>query len=407
MADRRVKKEIFTLAGKLSFMRMVLRPSDRESGEKLFSGFGLKSVIPLDIFLGIDGLPCKMSVDMMLKCAFWAQNQCSYQLAEEAMREVFGYTVNDDTIRHVTNFIGKLVFDEDCRLAEEAWRILESGKMKYPCNKNGVLYLEFDGAALNTRIRDADGSTWRENKLGIVFSSDKIYYWKDRDGKQHHQVREREYISYIGSVSEFKKHCLACALRNGYGKYRQTVILSDGAPWIANMALEVFPDAQHILDLFHLKENVYDFAKAKFRQDASAYVPWSERICEQLEGGQWEDVLAGLDPEERYENAVNLYHYICSNKDHIDYPRYKANGWFVGSGAIESGNKVVLQKRMKQAGMRWNPKTAQHLITLCSKKESGRWEKDVETYIRKILSPGTELRNKILYSFRNWGCCAS
>lgn len=401
MADRRVKKEIFTLAGKLSFMRMVLRPSDRESREKLFSVFGLKSVIPLDICLGIDGLPCKMSIDMMLKCAFWAQNQCSYQLAEDTMREVFGHTVNDDTIRQVTNFIGRLVFDEDCRLAEEAWQALESGRMKYPCDKSGVLYLEFDGAALNTRIKDADGSTWRENKLGVAFSSDKIYYWKGCDGRQHHHVREREYISYIGSVSEFKKHCLACALRNGYGKYRKTVILSDGAPWIANMALEVFPDAQHVLDLFHLKENVYDFAKAKFKQDASAYAPWAERVCGQLEDGRWEEVLAGLNPEEKYENAVNLYHYIDSNKEHIDYPRYKENGWFVGSGAIESGNKVVLQKRMKQAGMRWNPKTAQYLVTLCSKKESGRWEKDVEIFIRKSLAPGTKLRNKILQSFQN------
>lgn len=382
-------------------MRMVLRPADRGSRQKLFSVYGVKSVVPLDICLGIDGLPCKMSIDMMLKCAFWAQNQCSYQLAEETMKKVFGYMVNDDTIRQVTNFIGKLVFDEDCRMAEEAWRLLESGKMGCPCNKSGVLYLEFDGAALNTRIRDADGSTWRENKLGIVFSSDKIYHWKGCDGKEHHQVRQREYISYIGSVSEFKKHCLACALRNGYGKYRQTIILSDGAQWIANMALEVFPDAQHILDLFHLKENVYDFAKTKFRQDTSEYVPWSEQICGLLEDGRWEEVLAELDPEEKYENTVNLYHYIERNKEHIDYPKYKANGWFVGSGAIESGNKVVLQKRLKQAGMRWNPKTAQYVVTLCSKKESGRWEEDVESFIRKILSPGTELRNKILHSFQN------
>jgi len=73
-------------------------------------------------------------------------------------------------------------------------------------------------------------------------------------------------------------------------------------------------------------------------------------------------------------------------------------GWFVGSGAVESGNKVVLQKRLKQAGMRWNPDTAQYLLTLCAKEESGRWEQDVEEYIRKVLSPGTELRHKTLYS---------
>lgn len=377
---------------------MVLRPADPKSRERLSSDFGVKSIAPLDIYLGIDGLPCKMSIDMMLKCAFWAQNQCSYQLAEETMKKVFGYTVNDDTIRQVTNFIGRLVFNEDCRLAEKAWHLLESGRMDCPGNKNGVLYLEADGAALNTRIEGDDGSTWRENKLGVVFSSDNLYYWTGGDGRRHHQVREREYISYIGSVPEFKKHFLACALRNGYGKYRQTVLLSDGAHWIANMAQEIFPDAQHILDLFHLKENVYNFAKAKFRQDAAAYVPWAERICELLEDGCWETVLGELDPEEKYDNAVNLYGYIDGNKEHINYPQYKEKGWFVGSGAIESGNKIVLQKRMKQAGMRWNPETAQYLVTLCSKKESGRWGSDVEDFVKKILQPGTKLRNSALQS---------
>lgn len=377
---------------------MVLRPVNPKSRERLLSGFGVKSIAPLDIYLGIDGLPCKMSIDMMLKCAFWAQNQCSYQLAEETMKKVFGYTVNDDTIRQAANFIGRLVFAEDCRLAEEAWLSLESASLDSPGNRSGVLYLEVDGAALNTRTKDADGSTWRENKLGVAFSSDDIYYWVGDDHKRHHQIRRRDYVSYLGSVQEFKKHFLACAVRNGYGKYRQTVILSDGAQWIANMAQELFPDAQHILDLFHLKENVYDFAKAKFRQDPAKYTPWAEQVCAQLEGGHWEDVLKGLDPEEKYGNTVDIYHYIDNNKEHIDYPRYKEKGWFVGSGAVESGNKVVLQKRLKQAGMRWNPDTAQYLLTLCAKEESGRWEQDVEEYIRKVLSPGTELRHKALYS---------
>lgn len=377
-------------------MRMVLRPMDAESRRLLLDGFGTKSVVPLDMFLGIDGLPCKMSVDMMLRCSFWAQNQGSYQLAEETMQKVYGYTVNDDTIRIVTNFVGGMVFREDCRLADEAWRLLESGKMEFTGDRRGVLYIEADGAALNTRTKDADGSTWRENKLGVVFSNDNIYHWTGGDGKAHHQIRKREYVSYIGAAAEFKKHLLACALRNGYGRYRQTVILSDGAHWIANMAAELFPDAQHILDLYHLKENVYSFAKAKFRLDVTKYVPWAEEICGLLEKGKWKDVLKKLDPEEKYENTVSLYGYITDNAEHIDYPTYKKNGWFVGSGAIESGNKVVLQKRMKQAGMRWNPETAQNLITLCAKQESGRWNSDVNDFISKKLHPQSKDRKNVL-----------
>ena len=65
---------------------------------------------------------------------------------------------------------------------------------------------------------------------------------------------------------------------------------------------------------------------------------------------------------------------------------YKAKGYFCGSGAIESGNKIVLQKRLKQAGMRWEPQTAQYLLTLKTKYESGRWERDVVDFIKGHLS---------------------
>lgn len=284
-----------------------------------------------------------------------------------------------------------MVFREDSRIAEEAWQCLESGKMKCPHDQDGILYLEVESVAFNTRARDTDGSTWKENKIGIVFSSDNICYWNGEDGKHHYQICGREYVSYIGSVSEFKKHFFSCALRNGYGKYRQTILLSDGAHWISDMARELFPDAQHILDLFYLKENVYDFARVKFRQNAAKYLNWAERVYKMLENGKWKEVLKELDPDENYENTVNLYGYIDNNKNSIDYPRYKEKGWFVGSGAIESGNKVVMQKRMKQSGMRWNPETAQYLSTLCSKKESGRWDKDVEDFTKKMIISRIEI----------------
>ena len=64
---------------------------------------------------------------------------------------------------------------------------------------------------------------------------------------------------------------------------------------------------------------------------------------------------------------------------------YKAKGYFCGSGAIESGNKIVLQKRLKQAGMRWEPQSAQYLLTLKSKYESGRWETDVVDFVKQYF----------------------
>ena len=380
---RNASREIATLHGKLTYTRSILIPADAESKRRLAELENSNNVIPLDQVLGIASLPFKMSLDLMLRCAYWAQNQPSYQKAEEALYEASHISVNDDTIRLVTNCIGKLVFEEDCRRTDALFYKYECGRLPHPKDRRGILYIEADGAALNTRHKNAEGSTWRENKLGVVFSSDHIHFWKDKTGKRQHQILKREYVSYVGGVDAFKRQLFACACRNGYGRYKETVILSDGATWIANMAEELFPDAQRILDLYHLKENVYAFARNKFNQDETAYVPWAKAVCLKLENGEWKEVLERLDPGEKYPNCVNLHHYIQANRNSMDYPEYQKKGYFMGSGAIESGNKVVLQSRLKQSGMRWEPETAQYLLTLRAKRESGLWQKDVVNYVRE------------------------
>jgi hypothetical protein len=329
-----------------------------------------------------------MTVDAMLAVSYWAQNQCSYQRAEEAIDKVMGVFINDDTVRQVTNYIGRLVFNEDCRRAEEAVTLLFSGKTTFARRKKGVLYIEADGAAVNTRHKDNDGSTWRENKLGIVFSSDNVYSWTDKKGVRQRQLRKREYVSYIGSADEFRKHLAACAIRNGYGSYEATVILGDGATWIRTMAEDYFPDAQQILDFFHLCENVHEYAKDYFKADESKYMEWARKTCASLKKSQYVDVLKELelhDTTHMSKNTVNLRVYITNNVNNIDYAVYEQKGYFIGSGAIESGNKVVMQQRLKQAGMRWNVETAQNMLTLKSKAESLLWHSDVESYIKNLL----------------------
>ena len=218
--------------GTLSYSRYHLRPLNKESKEKLLDLTGLKSVIPVDCSLGVSGLPFKITPNAMLKIAYWAQNQLSYERAEEAVYEIMKIRVNDDTIRAVTDFVGNVIFENDCRMADQSINMLNSGKLHFPKNRNGVLYIQTDGAALNTRRQDESGSTWRENKLGEVFSSNNIHYWTDHKGNRQHRILEKEYISYIGAVEDFKKHMFALALRNGYGNYKETVILADGATWM-------------------------------------------------------------------------------------------------------------------------------------------------------------------------------
>ena len=365
----------------MTYSRYTLIPEGIENRNKLVKLNGLKSVAPLDSHLGLSGLPFKITPSAMLKIAYWAQNQSSYQRAEDAIAEAMHINMNDDTIRLVTNYVGGMVFSNDCKKADESFAALEKGKLDFPNNIDGVVYIQTDGAALNTRAKDDAGSTWRENKLGEVFSSKDIKFWTDKKGKRQHQIIKKEYVSFIGVASDFKKHLLACALRGGYGRFKKSVILSDGATWIRNMAEEIFPDAQQILDFYHLCENVNTYAKHLFNLDESKYKPWAKNICDCLRTSQYRHVLYEL---ESYKNKklkgcpVNLYGYISNNIKNIDYVTYERNGYFIGSGAIESGNKIILQDRLKRAGMRWNTTTAQAMLTLKTKAESNRWFIDVE-----------------------------
>lgn len=132
------------------------------------------SVVPLDEALGIDLLPFKMSPGFMLECAFWAQNQKSYEAAEAMIARVTGVRTNDDTIRLVVNTVGKLVFDEDffdedCRRVDETMEKLEKHELHFPRTRKGTLYMAVDETALKTRQKKDEGATC---KVGIVFTSD-------------------------------------------------------------------------------------------------------------------------------------------------------------------------------------------------------------------------------------------
>ncbi len=384
---RKESRTLLTTEGLLTYSRYILRPADPDSKARLWSECGKKSIAPLDYALGIADLPFKITPTMMLDIAYYAAKAESYEAAEDLLLRTRGVKVNDDTIRTVTNYIGNIVYEEDCRLAQSAMEQYNRGAIPYPQDRDGVLYIEADGAALNTRARDENGSSWRENKWGLVFSSDHIYHWKDHHGEQQHRILQTEYISLIGSAEEFKKHLYALALRNGLGQYKKTVIISDGASWIRNMKEELFPDAQQILDLFHALENIYGFSKVIFRDEKKAH-SWAEEMGELLKSGKKAELFHEL---EKYQDqtvpagVVNIYHYLKNNEDNIDYPRYQELGYFVGDGAIESGHKTVLQARMKLAGMRWNIETAQRMLSLRAKIGSKLWDKCVVPLVEERM----------------------
>jgi hypothetical protein len=200
------------------------------------------------------------------------------------------------------------------------------------------------------------------------------------------RIGKREYTAFAGPVDVFQKLLFDLSLRNGYGKYKNTLLISDGAAWIKSMKDLLFPDAIHILDYFHLCENVYKFAKEYFNNNEDIYKPWGKDLCDKLKKSETNSVikiLKGLKVNKVANCSFNLLNYIKKNINCIDYKAYLANDWFVGSGAIESANKTVLQERLKQAGMRWNIETARYIIALMTKSKSKLWNRDVVQAVQR------------------------
>jgi hypothetical protein len=212
----------------------------------------------------------------------------------------------------------------------------------------------------------------------------------NKHGKKEIQqkILIKEYTSYIGSVTGFEKLFFENACRNGYGIFNETVLISDGAKWIKNMKEKLYPDAQQILDFFHVSEKIWELGKAYFNDKSKQCAEWCTEICEKIENSKYLDIRNEIIKKEKIVKNKIISKYLDENISIIDYRLYKDKGYCIGSGAIEGSNKTVVQSRLKLLGMRWNRDTAQAIATLRSKIESNRWYSDViipvKEYYKKI-----------------------
>jgi hypothetical protein len=68
--------------------------------------------------------------------------------------------------------------------------------------------------------------------------------------------------------------------------------------------------------------------------------------------------------------------YLEKNEPRTDYPRYRANGWEIGSGPVERACKTVVGQRLKLAGMRWREPGTDSVCHLRALSQSERGQGD-------------------------------
>lgn len=300
----------------------------------------------------------------------------SFERASEHIKKLLKIEVSGTQIQIISEGIGKQVFEEDKNVAKKAYeKPEEAAPQQLPMyRREGRLYIFSDGLQVNTRVEDEKGSTWREMKLGLIFCDKDMIKRADGSGI----ITKKEYISYFGSVNEFKKFLFAAAARAGYGKIKEVVFVGDGAQWIWNLCEELFPDAVQILDYYHLTENVNDYAKFIYPQDEVTRKIWANKVLDAVIEGKLEEAIKIVEEkkmDKTPKGVGNLHTYMMNNRGRINYKDFKDMGYYIGSGAIEGANKTVIQHRMNGSGMRWGIDGGQYIAALRAKFESGQWDR--------------------------------
>ena len=193
---------------------------------------------------------------------------------------------------------------------------------------------------------------------------------------------QSRYVAQVRPLDELSQPLRRQAGQVGLDKAERIIAISDGGAGLEDFLRMNFPLVEVvILDFYHAAEYVSKLSKALHPTDESAATTWRETTCEKLktQGGRVVlEELRRLNARRRSEKAVRdeVVGYFENQAHRMDYPTYRAKGWQIGSGPVESACKTVIGKRMKGGGMRWGVDGADavsHLrAAFCS---SGRlWE---------------------------------
>src|SRR6185503_12506727 len=74
--------------------------------------------------------------------------------------------------------------------------------------------------------------------------------------------------------------------------------------------------------------------------------------------------------------------YFQRNRSKMLYQTFRQAGYFIGSGVVEAGCKVVVGQRLKQSGMLWSRSGAEHLLAIRCALLSGWFEEFWKAYAK-------------------------
>lgn len=295
---------------------------------------------------------------------------CSFDEArQKVLPKLSGLRLSESTVERTTEAAGARVGEALARGATFGparpwkWRLDALGRR--------CAYVSVDATGVGQQGPHGEKVDGRMATVGMIFNAN------DRGPCQ------ARYLAGFYTLEELGPPLRRQASQVGMPEAEVWIALTDGGAGLEEFIRINFPQAVCILDFFHAAQHVSELAKAWHANDAEQARALGQQWCHTLkhEGGQaLLRLLEALDLRGRSlvvrETHRQVVQYLRNHVHRMDYPRYLANGWLIGSGHVEAACKTVVGQRLKGAGMRWSAAGADavcHLRALF-KSEPSQWE---------------------------------
>jgi hypothetical protein len=221
---------------------------------------------------------------------------------------------------------------------------------------------------------------WREPKLLIL-------YLGDRKGRMLRGTRP--WIDGTMSGPDHLMELLAFHLhRLGAAQAKAVSFVSDGAPWIWNRLDWVIGRAgvdpkrtEKVLDCCHAVHHISLALQALGLTEPERTVTY-RALRHQLRAGRSREVVATLRrmaQAQPFDSAVWVeIEFLNKHEAHLRYDWFGYRGRPLGSGAVESAIRRVINLRLKGNGIYWKEGNAEAMLVLRAAALTGRWQETME-----------------------------
>jgi hypothetical protein len=293
------------------------------------------------------------------------------------LADLTGLTVAADTVWTHTGAAGRTL-----RAAEQAAVThVEATREPDPTRPvepvAGLAVIEIDGVM----VRYTDG--WHEVKVGLV------------GGECDGRLVAPSYVAARADPAHFGSLVVAEAASRGLlavvdwhgaitgpalARLPLVHLLGDGAAWIWHLGADHFGHRIDTLDYYHACEHLWTAARALFGPTSSQATAWAQEQCATLRTRGPRPVQLALAQAQRRTRPTGEAHatvvreraYLRTHAARMDYPTLHLLGMLIGSGAIESSAKHLVQIRMKRPGQRWSEAGADAVLALRARLASQR-----------------------------------